>query len=133
MAYTPKTWQCGETIMADDLNHMEQGIEDASSSGGFLIVTSTSRPATAEECPGGGMVNEYNHSWQEIYDALASGTPCYYGYSFEGVAVLEPILNAKIESDLYKVTHIEVSGNGVSSYSLQFDSATSKKYTTCNV
>lgn len=26
MAYTPKTWQCGETIMADDLNHMEQGI-----------------------------------------------------------------------------------------------------------
>ena len=24
MAYTPKTWQCGETIMADDLNHMEQ-------------------------------------------------------------------------------------------------------------
>ena len=26
MAYTPKTWQCGEPIMADDLNHMEQGI-----------------------------------------------------------------------------------------------------------
>lgn len=26
MAYTPKTWQCGETIMADDLNHIEQGI-----------------------------------------------------------------------------------------------------------
>ena len=24
MAYTPKIWQCGEPIMADDLNHMEQ-------------------------------------------------------------------------------------------------------------
>lgn len=33
MAYTPKTWQCGEPIMADDLNHMEQGIEAASSGG----------------------------------------------------------------------------------------------------
>ena len=31
MAYTPKTWQCGEPIMADDLNHMEQGIAQGSS------------------------------------------------------------------------------------------------------
>lgn len=32
--YTPKNWQCGETITAEDLNHMEQGIAEASEGGG---------------------------------------------------------------------------------------------------
>ena len=34
MAYTPKTWQCGETITADDLNHIEQGIANAGGDSG---------------------------------------------------------------------------------------------------
>lgn len=29
MAYTPKTWVCGETITADGLNNIEEGIQDA--------------------------------------------------------------------------------------------------------
>lgn len=29
MAYTPKTWECNETITAEDLNHMEQGIAES--------------------------------------------------------------------------------------------------------
>lgn len=132
MAYTKQNWECGDLITADKMNHIEDGIEGASSGGGSLIVTVTDRTATAEECPGGGYVEEYNHSWQEIYDALASGTPCYYGYVYEGGAALEPILSAEIESNLYKVTVIEVAGNVVSSHSLLFDSATSKKRTTCN-
>lgn len=33
MAYTKHTWQCGESISADLLNHMEQGIEDANGGG----------------------------------------------------------------------------------------------------
>ena len=32
MAYEPKTWVCGEKIKAEDLNHIEQGIADASES-----------------------------------------------------------------------------------------------------
>lgn len=32
MAYEPKTWECGETITAEALNHIEQGI--ANSGGG---------------------------------------------------------------------------------------------------
>ena len=32
MAYEPKTWECGETITAEALNHMEQGI---ASGGGY--------------------------------------------------------------------------------------------------
>ena len=29
MAYEKQTWQCGDTITADKLNHMESGIEGA--------------------------------------------------------------------------------------------------------
>ena len=41
MAYTPKTWVCGEKIKAEDLNHMEQGIADASSGGARFDVNVT--------------------------------------------------------------------------------------------
>lgn len=34
MAYEPKTWECGETITADALNHLEQGVANAG--GGVL-------------------------------------------------------------------------------------------------
>lgn len=33
MAYEPKTWVCGETITAEALNHMEQGIANAGGGG----------------------------------------------------------------------------------------------------
>lgn len=35
MAYTKQTWECGDTITAEKLNHMEDGIADAS--GGVLL------------------------------------------------------------------------------------------------
>ena len=34
MAYAPKTWQNGEVIGADDLNHLEQGVASAVGSSG---------------------------------------------------------------------------------------------------
>ena len=76
MAYTPKTWQCDDTITADELNRIEQGIAEASQGGGGtepLIVTVTSREATTEECATGGTVAEFSHSWQEMYDAFMAG------------------------------------------------------------
>ena len=33
MTFEPKTWSCGDTITAEELNRMEQGIEDASDKG----------------------------------------------------------------------------------------------------
>lgn len=36
MAYEKQTWSCGETITADKLNHMEDGIADSGSGGGVL-------------------------------------------------------------------------------------------------
>lgn len=76
MAYTPKTWQCDDTITADELNRMEQGIAEASQGGGGtepLIVHETERPATIAECESGGTARVLDHTWQEIHDALATG------------------------------------------------------------
>lgn len=33
MAYEPKVWECGETIAADALNHLEQGVANAGGGG----------------------------------------------------------------------------------------------------
>lgn len=37
MAYEPKTWECGETITADALNHLEQGVANASEGGDTAV------------------------------------------------------------------------------------------------
>lgn len=41
MAYTPKTWVCGEVINADSLNNMEEGIQEALQSGYECTETET--------------------------------------------------------------------------------------------
>ena len=56
--YEPKEWKCGDTITADDLNHMEQGIADGGG-GSALIVTKND--------------NVLDKTWQEIYDAFVGG------------------------------------------------------------
>ena len=37
MSYTPTNWQCGDTVTADKLNKMEQGIANAGSGGGESV------------------------------------------------------------------------------------------------
>lgn len=39
MAYTPNTWSVGDVITAEKMNNIEQGIVDASQSGGSAFVT----------------------------------------------------------------------------------------------
>ena len=34
MAFEPKTWKCGDTIFAEELNRMEQGIVEAGQGSG---------------------------------------------------------------------------------------------------
>ena len=40
MSYTPKEWQCGDTISAEALNHLEQGVANASGGGSNIIIQS---------------------------------------------------------------------------------------------
>lgn len=74
MAYEKQTWQCGDVVTAEKLNHIEDGI--ANSGGTPLIVTYSEE---GEECEGGGTAVKAtcSHSWQEIYDALVNDTPVW--------------------------------------------------------
>lgn len=56
MSYDKQTWQRGDVITANKLNHMEDGIADV---GGVLVVQGTVDGPTVT----------LDHTWQEIYDA----------------------------------------------------------------
>lgn len=58
MSYTPNTWQTGDIVTADKLNHIENGIAGAGG-GGVLVVS-----LTLED-----NVLTMNKTWQEIWDA----------------------------------------------------------------
>lgn len=89
MAYTPKTWECGETITADALNHLEQGVASAGGGAEPLIVNCTSTvPQTLDK------------TWQEIYDAPMAwlegavapmpGGTATHKYPLSDISVLQP-------------------------------------------
>ena len=62
MSYNKYTWQTGETITADKLNHIEDGIVGASSSGFFPLVVNA--VAIGDES------YRLDKTWQEICDAF---------------------------------------------------------------
>ena len=82
MAYTPKTWECGDIITPNELNRMEQGIEEALGSGGsggdgvFLIT-----PIDTEASP---MV--FDKTEEEIIEAIDSNKNVKLAYSPSGGA-----------------------------------------------
>ena len=61
MSYTPTEWKNGDTITAEKLNKIEEGIAD----GGVLIVTKTDDVEHTQIT--------LSKTWQEIYDAVISG------------------------------------------------------------
>ena len=67
MAYEPKTWQCGETVTADDLNHIEQGVAEASEGAGSGLFAIHENVDT----------RALDKSWEEIMDAVSQGKLAY--------------------------------------------------------
>ena len=57
MAYTKQTWETGQVITAEKLNHMEDGIEGAYP----LVLTNTSEDLT---------LITLSETWQTIHDAF---------------------------------------------------------------
>ena len=62
MSYEKQTWQTGDTITAEKLNHIEDGIAGAGG-GGVLVVYGTVDDDD---------IMTLDHTWQEIYDAGAA-------------------------------------------------------------
>lgn len=76
MSYEPKKWVSGETITANGLNNLEEGIQEAldcCGGGGSEPLIFTANIEFDVACTGGVQdIYTYNLSWQEIYDALVS-------------------------------------------------------------
>lgn len=70
MAYTKKTWECGETITADALNHIEDGIEEASQGGAEPLVLHVISDDLNE-------MEYLDKTFGEIRRAFESGKPIY--------------------------------------------------------
>ena len=66
MAYTPNTWAAGDTITAQKLNNMEQGIADA---GGALVGFTNHNM--------GGTYSDIEFGAAEVKEALLAGIPVY--------------------------------------------------------
>ena len=63
MAYEPKTWACGDTITADDLNHIEQGIAEAGGAPFVVNFTDESGSWVADK------------TWNDAKQAIENGIP----------------------------------------------------------
>ncbi len=83
MAYEPKTWECGETVTADALNHLEQGVAEAG--GGDiepLLINATSI--------GSGNGQKWivtDKTYQQVADALENGIPCFVTFADPGNSI----------------------------------------------
>lgn len=62
MAYTPKTWQNGEVIKANDLNHLEQGVASAIASSGGDVDLSAYASKDSPQFIGTMSMNRKNNS-----------------------------------------------------------------------
>lgn len=108
MAYTKQNWECGDLITADKMNHIEDGIEDASSGGGLTVNIVNTDPAlnsAKSEAPllrggGGGATNTWlDKTWQQIYDAFPN-VRVNVAYSGSGITSGFQIVSEVINDDL---------------------------------
>ena len=74
MAYEKQTWQCGETITADKLNHMEDGIEECCSGGGSALIVKVDHIEETDDA----ILIHYDKTYQEVKDAYDAGLPIYF-------------------------------------------------------
>ena len=111
--YEPKNWKCGDTITADDLNHIEQGVANAGGGGQPLIVKMSKS----------GSTTFLDHTWQEISDASMAWLE--YETEVEGVV-------ATVKVTLFGIVDTGEVGNP-SRYQVVFDDFNSQRSFATNV
>jgi len=94
MSYEPTNWKDGDLVTAKKLNKLEQGVANAGSSGGgvgTMVIHMDDETGVLDK------------TWQEIYDAVASGTVCVIP-----IATVVPI----VENNLYIISSASISNIG---------------------
>ena len=89
MAYTKNTWNTGDIVSSQKLNHMEDGIAGAYE---VMVINNT------EEM--------LDKTWQEIYDAMAQGKLCVVKYDSgtpEGRISVSIVTNVDMNEGVYAV------------------------------
>lgn len=108
MAYTKQNWECGDLITADKMNHIEDGIEEASSGGVLTVNVVTTDPAlnqSRSEAPllraggGGGITDTWlDKTWQQIYDAFPNVRINWSGGSVtSGFQIVSEVINTSLD------------------------------------
>ncbi len=100
MAYTPKTWACDDTITADDLNHIEQGI--AENSGGTALIIRVERTESCPEGYEGEGITYYNATYQQVKDAYDAGIPVYAQIQFNDFFFRYSLASVGFVNDIYE-------------------------------
>ena len=105
MAYTKNTWNTGDIVSSQKLNHMEDGIADASA---MMVISVTLDEQTETETLG--------KTWQEIYDAMAHGKLCVRKLDTGNIndGIYNHIVSAIYFSDIEGTYKVEI---GKSAYS----------------
>lgn len=80
---TKQVWNCGDTITADKMNHIEEGIENASSGGGGVEPLIVKAVSLETETDGGKTYKTIttDTTFQQVADAIANGRPSYLGFA----------------------------------------------------
>lgn len=136
MAYEKHNWVCGETVTAELLNNIEGGVQEAlgGSTSAPLIVTAN---IETMQCEGGEAgtkkIYTYDHSWQEIYDALSAGRPTFMAFNISngaGVAVFLKLIGeaSHVTSPDEYVVQVDGDTSWLSDGRLPFSDANSLVY-----
>ena len=89
MAYIPTEWKCGDTITAEKLNNLEDGVQEA-----LECCGGGAEPLIIRKDHVDGSATYYDKTWQEVHDAMGNGTP---------VAVLDDLNRAGVQG--YKMEY----------------------------
>ena len=68
MAYTKNTWNTGDVVTSEKLNHIEDGVKDAYE---MMYVGNVTLNF-------GSINGTLDKTWQEIFDAVSNGNICYF-------------------------------------------------------
>lgn len=100
MAYEKHTWSCGETVTAELLNNMEDGIAEGGGTNEPLVISVES----SDECK--GMI--FNVTMQELRDAVQQNRPIYIDDGLDSSFMLAISGQYEYENGNIKATAIYV-------------------------
>lgn len=106
MAYTPHEWECGETITAELLNNIEGGVQESLGNAPLVLTVDVQEVPCPDDPSKIATQFTYNHSWQEIHDALAQGRLVVLVHSAEEYAEMMLIAEAYTDTDVEPARYI---------------------------